>query len=60
MDPTRTDPQGNPVYTLCGGQGCCPTVTTDQTNGRVTITDDDGGTVVLTAEQWAAAKTIPT
>ena len=35
---------------LCGVQGCCLAVS--KTNNQVTITDDNGGQVVLTVEQW--------
>jgi hypothetical protein len=59
VEPTHTDAEGNPVYTLCGSQGCCPTATLNKENGNITIEDDDGGTVVLTSEQWVAAKAIP-
>jgi len=40
---------------LCGVQGCCPTV--DFTNPeKIVLTDDFGGTVQLTHEQWAELK----
>lgn len=53
-----TDGQTNPrkvVHTLCAVQGCCPTVEVDLDADRITIRDDDGGTVTLTQEQWRIA-----
>lgn len=44
------------VVTLCGVQGCCPTV--DFTNPeKVILTDDFGGKVQLNREQWTELKT---
>ena len=43
------------VFTLCGVQGCCPTVTIDQT---VVITDDNGGKVTLTLDEFAELQNI--
>ena len=40
---------------LCGVQGCCPTVEIHHGSDRVVITDDDGGKVTLTKEQWREA-----
>ena len=37
---------------LCGAQGCCPTVEIHHGFDKVVITDDDGGKVTLTKEQW--------
>lgn len=45
--------------TLCGVQGCCPTVVIDHNSDEVTITDDFGGKVKLTKEQWRMARTDP-
>ena len=43
------------VVTLCGVQGCCPTVDFN-TPGEVHIKDDHGGHVKLTRDQWMALK----
>jgi len=40
---------------LCGVQGCCPTVEIHHGSDKVVITDDDGGKVTLTKEQWQEA-----
>ena len=40
---------------LCGVQGCCPTVEINHNSNMVIITDDDGGKVKLTKEQWREA-----
>ncbi|MBT9136540.1 MAG: hypothetical protein DDT34_01622 [Firmicutes bacterium] len=40
---------------LCGVQGCCPTVEIHRGSDKVVITDDDGGKVTLTKEQWREA-----
>lgn len=40
---------------LCGVQGCCPTVEIHHSSNKVVITDDDGGKVTLTKEQWREA-----
>jgi len=42
---------GKRVITLCGAQGCCPTVEIAE-NGDVEIKDDFGGKVKLTKPQW--------
>jgi hypothetical protein len=43
------------VVTLCGTQGCCPTV--DFTDPQaVVIRDDHGGKVNLTPMEWAELK----
>lgn len=47
-------------FTLCGVQGCCPVVEVNREAKAVTITDDDGGKVTLTEEQWRQARTEPT
>lgn len=38
--------------TLCGTQGCCPTV---EISNKVVIADDFGGKVTLTKAQWREA-----
>lgn len=43
--------------TLCAVQGCCPTIEIHHESGKVVITDDDGGKVTLTREQWKDAVT---
>jgi len=40
---------------LCGVQGCCPTVEIHYGSNKIVITDDDGGKVTLTKEQWREA-----
>ncbi len=40
---------------LCGVQGCCPTVEVHHGSDKIVITDDDGGKVTLTKEQWREA-----
>lgn len=40
---------------LCGVQGCCPTVEIHHSSDKIIITDDDGGKVTLTKEQWREA-----
>jgi hypothetical protein len=53
MAPGRVPEQG--VVTLCGVQGCCPTV--DFTNPqKVVLRDDHGGQVQLTPQEWAELK----
>ncbi len=37
---------------LCGVQGCCPVVEIYHDSNKIIITDDDGGKVKLTKEQW--------
>lgn len=56
-----TNPKGKQVVTevgtlsLCGVQGCCPTV--DFTNPQeVVFRDDHGGVVRLTSEEWNELK----
>lgn len=44
------------VFTLCGVQGCCPTVTIDETG--VVITDDFGGKVTLKPAEFAELQNI--
>jgi len=44
-------------YTLCGVQGCCPTVEVNHATGQVIIRDDCGGTAVLTKDEWHDAQT---
>lgn len=57
---TINDPSVNVVrIQLCGVFGCCPIVEVYHDSNKVVITDDDGGKVTLTKEQWreALAKT---
>ena len=42
-------------YQLCGTQGCCPTVEIYHDTNMVVISDDYGGKVKLTKEQWREA-----
>jgi len=50
------DPKANVArIQLCGVQGCCPTVEIHHGSDKVVITDDDGGKVTLTKEQWREA-----
>ncbi len=44
------------TITLCGVQGCCPTVTVHAEN--VVITDDNGGKVTLTIPEFTALQNI--
>ena len=39
---------------LCGGASCCPIVRFDKEDKTkdITITDDNGGKVTLTREEW--------
>ena len=47
----RKDESEEGIVTLCGTQGCCPTV--DFTDPQqVVIKDDFGGKVQLTTGQW--------
>lgn len=39
------------VITLCGVQGCCPTI--ELTETEIVLRDDFGGRVKLTPAQWA-------
>lgn len=49
------EPEEVGKVTLCGVQGCCPTV--DFTDAeKVVITDDHGGKVQLTNLEWADLK----
>ncbi len=43
------------VITLCGVQGCCPTVDFTQAD-EVILRDDHGGQVRLTRAEWAELK----
>ena len=43
------------LIALCGVQGCCPTVEIHQDTNKIIITDDHGGQVTLTKEQWQDA-----
>jgi hypothetical protein len=42
---------------LCGVRGCCPVVEVHHGYNKIVITDDDGGKVTLTKEQWREALT---
>ncbi len=46
---------GKKRITLCGVQGCCPVVEISETSNTVIITDDYGGKVTLTGDQWKDA-----
>ena len=46
-----------PRIRLCGVMGCCPTVEIHHGSDKIVITDDDGGRVTLTKEQWREALT---
>ncbi|MGE5540919.1 MAG: hypothetical protein ACM3TU_01390 [Bacillota bacterium] len=53
MRESKTAEEG--VITLCGAQGCCPTVDfTEQ--GKVVLRDDHGGMVQLTQTEWDELK----
>lgn len=53
-DQNQKRPSDEPtVYTLCGAQGCCPTVTVEDDN--LVIADDHGGSVRLTRAEWLSA-----
>lgn len=43
------------VITLCGSQGCCPTVTINEETQTVILKDDFGGAVTLKFEEWKDA-----
>lgn len=43
------------IHTLCGVQGCCPTVKINHELGNVVISDDFGGSVTLTKAEWLEA-----
>lgn len=53
MTSKRVPEQGQVV--LCAVQGCCPTVNFTDPQ-RVVLTDDFGGRVQLTHEQWQDLK----
>lgn len=42
-------------FTLCGVQGCCPTVEVNSAAKKIFISDDFGGKVVLTDKEWQEA-----
>lgn len=47
------------TFTVCGVQGCCPTVEVHNITGEITIRDDSGGSVRLNKEQlFEAAKKV--
>ncbi|MBV9143464.1 MAG: hypothetical protein JO115_21555 [Pseudonocardiales bacterium] len=45
------DERSGRVVTLCGVQGCCPTV--EFSGLGIVLRDDFGGRVQLTEDQWA-------
>ena len=45
------------TITLCGVQGCCPTVEVHDNDDKVVISDDHGGSVTLTKREWRDAVT---
>lgn len=51
------DDAGCTVFTLCGCNGCCPTVTVGK-DGTHVLKDDFGGIVTLTSEQFALLKEV--
>jgi len=51
------DDAGRKVFTLCGCNNCCPTVTVEK-DGTYVLKDDFGGTVILTSEQFALLKNV--
>lgn len=55
MDHVKPDASSITQITLCGTQGCCPVVEIHRDSRMVVITDDDGGKVSLTFEQWQFA-----
>lgn len=55
MSKTRNPKKDVTNIRLCGVQGCCPTVEIDHGSNKLVITDDDGGKVTLTKEQWREA-----
>jgi len=40
---------------LCAVQGCCPIVEIDHQAEKIVITDDFGGKVTLTMQEWREA-----
>ena len=53
MEPA-VNARGNLVVTLCGVQGCCPTV--EFAEDEVILRDDHDGQVRLTLDEWAELK----
>lgn len=51
----RDEKKGLTRFTLCGVQGCCPTVEVKDNEDEVIITDDNGGRVQLTRAEWKDA-----
>ncbi|HCC05511.1 TPA: hypothetical protein DEP58_04405 [Patescibacteria group bacterium] len=43
------------IVTLCGGGNCCPKINFEDPN-NIVFTDDHGGAVQLTADQFAGLK----
>jgi len=52
-DGTQEGPNGGPMVTLCGTDGCCPTIE-KLPNGSFELRDDHGGKVVLKPEEFTA------
>ena len=53
---TKNDKQTNrTLIQLCGTSGCCPTVEIKHDENKIVVTDDNGGRVTLTKEQWREA-----
>ncbi len=52
-----TNEAGERVYTLCGVNACCPTVTLNK-GGDYVLKDDFGGSVILSKEQFKMLKDI--
>lgn len=51
----KEEPRETGIVTLCGVNGCCPTV--DFTDSqKVVLTDDFGGKVTLTRTEWSELK----
>lgn len=58
MDPDLQQENGSlksGVLTLCGTQGCCPTVDFSNPN-EVVFRDDNGGKVSLNLAEWGELK----
>ena len=54
MEDTHVSESKKTVLTLCGVQGCCPTVEIKEEG--VLIKDDVGGKVQLNSDQWGDLK----
>lgn len=51
---SREHKNGHEVITLCGTQGCCPTVEKTDDGKSVVIRDDHGSSVELTLAEFSA------